>query len=181
MVSDDGGKDQYGRDARRTITQVSSLPQIQTVHQANIKFTGRNRMTNATTMSSAKHEYGGGGMMNGGGGMMNSARDNYRSRTPMQKRTDVSGNRLDNRSGSMPKFKHLSTVNHENKNTQLPALTGMRGTVSMKMLAPSASASTFKNRNLITMEDCAAVFRVIWDGVMNQAEERSANKQKYNP
>ena len=51
----------------------------------------------------------------------------------------------------------------------------------MKMLAPSASASTFKNRNLITMEDCAAVFRVIWDGVMNDTEERAANKSKYNP
>jgi len=57
----------------------------------------------------------------------------------------------------------------------------MKGTSSMKMLAPSVSASTFKNRNLITMEDCAAVFRVIWDGVMNQAEERLANKHKYNP
>ena len=42
---------------------------------------------------------------------------------------------------------------------------------SMRTLAPCASASSFKNRNLITIEDCQSVFRVIWDGVMNQSNE----------
>lgn len=37
----------------------------------------------------------------------------------------------------------------------------------MKTLTSVASNTTFKNRNLITVEDCQAVFRVIWDGVMN--------------
>lgn len=57
----------------------------------------------------------------------------------------------------------------------------MKNTTSMRTLAPSASASTFKNRNLITLEDCAATFRVIWDGVMNQAKEGTEIKHKFNP
>jgi hypothetical protein len=57
----------------------------------------------------------------------------------------------------------------------------MKNTTSMRTLAPAASASSFKNRNLITPEDCAAVFRVIWDGVMNQGQEARQNQHKYNP
>ena len=55
-----------------------------------------------------------------------------------------------------------------------------KNTTSMKTLAPSASNSTFKMRNLITKEDCAAVFRIIWDGVMNIPEVKDP-KYKYNP
>ena len=81
----------------------------------NTKFTGRYRNNAVTTMSTAKYEYG--------GGMINSARDNYRSRTPMNGRTDVSGNRLENRSGSMSKFKHLATVNqHISSNKTLTTM-----------------------------------------------------------
>ena len=52
---------------------------IKTINQID-NFQGSYRNNNITSMSSAKHEYG--------GGMVNTARDNYRSRTPINGRTD---------------------------------------------------------------------------------------------
>ena len=52
---------------------------IKTINQID-HFQGSYRNNNITSMSSAKHEYG--------GGMVNTARDNYRSRTPINGRTD---------------------------------------------------------------------------------------------
>lgn len=79
----------------------------------------------------------------------------------------------------MSKFR-IQTLNHEDRN-KMTGMGLMRNTSSMKTLTASASASTFKNRNLITHEDCSAVFRVIWDGVMNQANEGRLNSHKFNP
>jgi hypothetical protein len=79
----------------RPLTNIASHPTIQTISELHARSGGRYRNNAATTMSTAKNEYG--------GGMINTARDNYRSRTPMNGRPDGS---LDNkRSGSMSKFK----------------------------------------------------------------------------
>lgn len=79
----------------RPLTNMASHPTIQTINELNAKSVGRYRNNAVTTMSTAKHEYG--------GGMINTARDNYRSRTPMNGRPD--GSLENKRSGSMSKFK----------------------------------------------------------------------------